>query len=135
MNMGGAGVILSDMEEKHVVTLMMWLQNHHNVSYVSMISYRDVVDVLADTANISTNELLYDRLDDLVTHTGASLIVVVDFRSAMKDKEKPIRNRERLIAARQQAQAWFPDLTVIGLSVDERFRILSEPPDDHLRAG
>ena len=135
MSMDRAGVILCAAEEKHFISLMMWLQNHHNVSCVNMLSNWNVIDVLSSEADTSTTELLRDRLDDLIKHTGASLIAVVDYRSGMKDQGGPMSNRERLNAALQRAQSWFPDLTVIGLSVDDRFRVLSEVPYDRRLSG
>ena len=135
MSMDSVGVILGAGEETMLISLMMKLQNHHDVSYVKMISYWNVIDVLADETDSPARELLRDRLDDLITSTGASLIVVVDSRSGIHNQEGSMRNRERLSAARKRAQSWFPDLTVIGLSIDDRCRFLSDSPDTRLRAG
>jgi len=133
--MDRVGVILCAVEDKLFIPLMMWLQSHHDISFVRIISYRNVIDVLTDETNSPTNELLHSRLDDVIEHTGASLVAVVDSRSGIHDQEGSLRNRERLSAAIRRAQSWFPDLTVIGLSVDDRCRILSESPEYRRRAG
>jgi hypothetical protein len=133
--MDRVGVILCAGEEKLFISLMMWLQSHHNVSCVKMISYRNVINILADEADTPSHELLHARLDDLITRTGASHIVVVDSRSGTHGQGLQIENRERISAARQRTQSWFPDLTVVGLSIDDRYRFLSDTPDTRLSAG
>lgn len=133
--MNRVGVILCDGEEKLFVSLMLWLQNHYGISCVKMISYRDVIDVLADETDTPSRELLRARLDDLTARTGASYIIVVDSRSGVDDQGLWMENRERLSDARRRAQSWFPDLTVIGLSIDDRYRFQTDTPDTQLRAG
>ena len=96
------GVMLCGTEEKHVIPLMVWLQTHHNVSCVNMISYRDVVSVLADETDTSMSELLRAQLDDLIAHTGVSVIAVVDYR--LDGRGGLMRNRERMNAALLRAQ-------------------------------
>lgn len=133
--MGSVGIIVCAGEEKLFISLMLWLQSHHNVSCMKMISYRNVINILAGEADTPACELLHARLDDLIMRTGASHIVVVDSLSGAHDQVLQIENRERISFARQRAQSWFPDLTVVGLSIDDRYRFLSDTPDTRLSAG
>jgi len=130
-----AGVVLCAAEEKFYISLMMWLQTHHNVSYVNMFPCRDLIDILSGESDASTGEGIRDRLRELVSQNSASLIAVVDSRANTGDRKFEATENHRLNVVRERAQSWFPDLTVIGLSIDERFLVMSELPRDHHQAG
>jgi carbonic anhydrase len=104
------------------IPVITFLKERYNVDYVDMVSEPGPNRILADATDQPTVESIIRRVKISVEKHQSSTIAVVGHYDCAGNPSTDAEQSEHTAAAVSSIQKEFPDLTVVGLWVDDQWQ-------------
>ena len=111
------------MDGRVQIPIIEWLRKEHGVDYVDMITEPGPNKILAEGKDTQALEQIKRKVEISVNKQGSELIAIIGHYDCAGNPVEKDTQLKQILSAIKTVKAWNFEVQIIGLWVDENWRV------------